>query len=161
MTDSRHRQLSRIFQRKIEDDEHARAAISADPGVLASALFLEAVESDDVTSVEGALGYLADVYGYEVAGTVIPAGTTLAEPSSADLAELVAVMRDEGVDVIFANTANPTALAEAVAGEVGGNTQVVSLFVESLGEPGSGAEDYISMMRTNAELISGALTARS
>lgn len=60
MTDSRHRQLSRIFQRKIEDDEHARAAISADPGVLASALFLEAVESDDVTSVEGALGYLAD-----------------------------------------------------------------------------------------------------
>ena len=124
---------------------------------------LESVPADQrvlVTDHE-ALGYLADVYGYEVAGTVIPAGTTLAEPSSADLAELVAVMRDEGVDVIFANTANPTALAEAVAGEVGGNTQVVSLFVESLGEPGSGAEDYISMMRTNAELISGALTARS
>ena len=124
---------------------------------------LESVPADQrvlVTDHE-ALGYLADVYGYEIAGTVIPAGTTLAEPSSADLAELVAVMRDEGVDVIFANTANPTALAEAVAGEVGGNTQVVSLFVESLGEPGSGAEDYISMMRTNAELISGALTARS
>ena len=120
---------------------------------------LEAVPADKrvlVTDHE-ALGYLADAYGYEIAGTVIPAGTTLAEPSSADLAELVEVMRAEGVQVIFANTANPTALAEAVAGEVGGDVQVVSLFVESVGEPGSGAEDYISMMRTNAELISSNL----
>lgn len=105
-----------------------------------------------------ALGYLAEAYGYEIAGTVIPAGTTLAEPSSADLAELVNVMRAEGVRVIFANTANPSAVADAVAAEVGGDVTVVPLFVESLGEPGSGAEDYISMMRANAELISGALT---
>lgn len=104
-----------------------------------------------------ALGYLAEAYGYEIAGTVIPAGTTLAEPSSADLAELVKVMQDEGVTVIFANTANPTTLSEAVAAEVGEDVQVVSLFVESVGEPGSGAEDYISMMRTNAELISSNL----
>lgn len=120
---------------------------------------LEAVPADKrvlVTDHE-ALGYLADAYGYEIAGTVIPAGTTLAEPSSADLAELVEVMQAEGVTVIFANTANPTALAEAVAGEVGGDVQVVSLFVESVGEPGSGAEDYVSMMRTNAELISSNL----
>ena len=60
MTDSRHRQLSRIYQRPIEDDEDARAAIAAEPGVLASGLFLEAAESDDVTSVETALEYLAD-----------------------------------------------------------------------------------------------------
>lgn len=60
MSDSRHRQLSRIYQRPIEDDENARAAISAEPGVLASALFLEAVESDDVTSTEAARQYLND-----------------------------------------------------------------------------------------------------
>jgi hypothetical protein len=60
VTDSRHRQLSRIYQRPIEDDEDARAAIAAEPGVLASGLFLEAAESDDVTSVETALEYLAD-----------------------------------------------------------------------------------------------------
>jgi zinc/manganese transport system substrate-binding protein len=106
-----------------------------------------------------ALGYLADVYGYEVAGTVIPAGTTLAEPSSADLAELVKVMQDEGVRVVFANTADPTALSDAVAAEVGDDVKVVSLYVGSLGGPGSGAEDYISMMRTNADLIAGALTS--
>ena len=60
MTDSRHRQLSRVYQRPIEDDGDARAAIAADPGILASALFLEAVESDDVTGVKSARSYLAD-----------------------------------------------------------------------------------------------------
>lgn len=122
---------------------------------------LESVPADQriLVTDHDALGYLADVYGYEVAGTVIPAGTTLAEPSSADLAELVQVMQDEGVRVIFANTADPSALSDAVAAEVGGDVQVVQLYVGSLGEPGSGAEDYISMMRTNAELISSALNA--
>ncbi|MDA2987787.1 MAG: metal ABC transporter substrate-binding protein [Actinomycetota bacterium] len=122
---------------------------------------LESVPADQriLITDHDALGYLADAYGYEIAGTVIPAGTTLAEPSSADLAELVKVMQDEGVQVIFANTADPSALSDAVAAEVGGDVQVVQLFVGSLGEPGSGADNYISMMRTNAELISNALNA--
>ncbi len=122
---------------------------------------LESVPADKriLVTDHDALGYLADVYGYEVAGTVIPAGTTLAEPSSADLAELVKVMQDEGVRVVFANTADPTALSDAVAAEVGDDVKVVSLYVGSLGGPGSGAEDYISMMRTNADLIAGALTS--
>ena len=122
---------------------------------------LEAVPADQriLVTDHDALGYLADVYGYEIAGTVIPSGTTLAEPSSADLVELVDVIEDEGVQVIFANTADPTTLADAVAAEAGTDVQVVTLFVGSLGGPGSGAEDYVSMMLTNAELISGALNA--
>ena len=122
---------------------------------------LESVPADQriLVTDHDALGYLADVYGYEIAGTVIPSGTTLAEPSSADLVELVAVIEDEGVQVIFANTADPTTLADAVAAEAGTDVQVVTLFVGSLGGPGSGAEDYVSMMLTNAELISGALNA--
>ena len=64
MTDPRHRQLSRIYQRPIEDDEDARAAVAADPGVLASALFLECAESDDVTSVEAARNYCAERLDY-------------------------------------------------------------------------------------------------
>lgn len=122
---------------------------------------LESVPADQriLVTDHDALGYLADVYGYEIAGTVIPSGTTLAEPSSADLVELVDVIEDEGVQVIFANTADPTTLADAVAAEAGTDIQVVTLFVGSLGGPGSGAEDYVSMMLTNAELISGALNA--
>ena len=122
---------------------------------------LESVPADQriLVTDHDALGYLADVYGYEIAGTVIPAGTTLAEPSSADLAELVEVIQQEGVQVVFTNTADPSALSDAVAAEVGGDVQVVNLYVGSLGGPDSGAEDYLSMMRTNADLISSALTS--
>lgn len=122
---------------------------------------LESIPADQriLVTDHDALGYLADVYGYEIAGTVIPAGTTLAEPSSADLAELVEVMQQEGVQVVFTNTADPSALSDAVAAEVGGDVQVVNLYVGSLGGPDSGAEDYLSMMRTNADLISSALTS--
>ena len=123
---------------------------------------LESVPTDQriLVTDHDSLGYLAEAYGYEIAGTVIPAGTTLAEPSSAELADLVQVMQDEGVRVIFANTADPTALSDAVASEVGGDVQVVELYVGSLGEPGSDGEDYLSMMRTNATLISNALNGQ-
>jgi hypothetical protein len=57
-------QLSRIFQTDIATNEAARAAISARPGDFASALFLEAADSDDVTSVESARGYLEDRLSY-------------------------------------------------------------------------------------------------
>ena len=120
---------------------------------------LESVPADKrilVTDHE-ALGYLADVYGYEIAGTVIPAGTTLAEPSSADLAALVATIKAEGITAIFSNTSSPTALAEAVAAESGTSIKVIPLYVESLGEPGSPAATYIDMMRTNAQLIAEGL----
>lgn len=104
-----------------------------------------------------AFGYLAARYGFEVTGVVIPGGSTLAEPSSAELAALVEIMESEGVRVIFAETSQPTALAEAVAAELGGDVDVVELFTESLGPPGSGAETLSKMLLTNAERISAAL----
>lgn len=104
-----------------------------------------------------ALGYLADAYGYEVVGTVIPGGSTLGQPSSADLADLVATMRAEGVTTIFSGVGNPAAVADAVAAELGDDVQVVSLYEGSVGEPGSGAETYIGMMKANASAIASAL----
>ena len=59
--------------------------------------------------------------------------------------------------MIFAETTQPTRLAELVAAEVGDDIQVVSLYTESLGEPGSGAETLVGMLLTNAELITEAL----
>ena len=115
------------------------------------------VENRILVTDHDALGYLADLYGYEVAGTVIPAGTTSASPSSADLAALVATIKAEGVTAIFANTAEPTALADAVAAEIGGNVSVITLYVGSLGGPDSPAATYIDMMRTNAALIAQGL----
>ncbi len=120
---------------------------------------LESVPADQriLVTDHDALGYLADTYGYEVAGTVIPSGSTLAEPSSADLAKLVETIKAEGITTIFANVAQPSALAEAVAAETGTDVQVVPLYVESLGAPDSPAATYIDMMRTNATLISTGL----
>jgi len=104
-----------------------------------------------------AFGYFADRYGFEVIGAVIPGGSTLAEPSSAELAELVEVMEQAGIAAIFAETTEATALAEAVAAELGGDVEVVELFTESLGMPGSGAETLQEMLVTNAGRISEAL----
>lgn len=120
---------------------------------------LESVPADRRVLItdHDALGYLADAYGFEIAGTVIPSGTTLAEPSSADLQALVELIGAEGVRAIFANSTEPTALADAVAAEAGSDVSVVTLYVDSLGEPGSGADTYIGLMQTNAQLIADAL----
>jgi len=104
-----------------------------------------------------ALGYFAERYGFEVIGSVIPGPTTLDQPSSAELAALVATMREAGVAVVFAETSDSAALAEAVAAELGQETRVVALFTESLGPPGSGADTVAGMLLTNARLIADAL----
>jgi zinc/manganese transport system substrate-binding protein len=106
-----------------------------------------------------ALGYFAARYRFEVIGTVIPGGSTLGDPSSEDLASLVATMRELGVTVVFAETTRPSVLAEAVAAELGGEVQVVELFTGSLGEPGSGAETLIDMLRLDATRIAETLTS--
>lgn len=103
-----------------------------------------------------AFGYFAAAYGYTVAATVIPGGSTLSKPSSAEMARLVTTIRETGVPAIFSNTTVPEALVEALAGEVG-DVEVVPLFEASLGGPGSGAETYQAMMTTNAGRISAAL----
>jgi zinc/manganese transport system substrate-binding protein len=105
-------------------------------------------------------GYFADRYGFEVVGTVIPSGTTQAEPSSAELEDLAALIVEESVPAIFSETTQSDGLASSLADMVG-EVEVVSLYTESLGEEGSGAETYLAMMRTNAELIAGALAGSS
>lgn len=120
---------------------------------------LSVVEPADrllVTNHE-ALGYFADRYDFEVVGTVVPGGSTLGDPSSEALAALVATMRDLDMTVVFAETTQPSALADAVADELGGEVEVVELFTGSLGEAGSGAETLIDMLRTNASRIARAL----
>ena len=103
------------------------------------------------------LGYFADRYDFDIVGTVIPGGSSLGDPSSAALADLVRVIRQEQVPAIFAETSEPDALAAAVAAEVGSDVAVVQLYTGSLGEPGSGAETLIGLLLTDAERIAEAL----
>ncbi len=104
-----------------------------------------------------ALGYFADRYGFEIIDTVIPGGATLAEPSSAELAALVDRIRETGAPALFAETIEPTVLAEALAAEAGSGIEVVELYTGSLGEPGSGADTLIGMLREDARRIADAL----
>ena len=104
-----------------------------------------------------ALGYFAARYGFQVVGTVIPGGATLAEPSSAELAALVERIRETGTPAIFAEATEPQALAEAIATEAGADVAVVVLDVGSLGDPDSDSATLIDMLIHNAELIAAAL----
>lgn len=106
------------------------------------------------------LGYLADRYDFEVLGTVVP-GSTQAEADARSFSELATTIAEAGVSVIFAENIDSTRLAEQLASEVGGRSdldvEVVGLYTDALGEPGSGAETYLELMRTNATTISEAL----
>ena len=104
-----------------------------------------------------ALAYFADRYEFEIVGTVIPATSTMAETNPAQLAELAEVIEHEGVPAIFAENLHNSDDAEVLAARVGA-VEVVTLYTGSLGPPGSGAEDYLGFMRTNAQLITDALT---
>lgn len=106
----------------------------------------------------GSFGYFAARYGWEIVGTVIPGGSSLADPSSAELAELVETINDLGVRAIFVETSGPDTLARVVAEVVGEQVEVVELHTESLGEPGSEAGTLIGMLLENARRITDSLT---
>ncbi len=131
----------------MDTDDEVREILSAVPA-----------EQRVLVTDHDAFGYVAEAYDFEVVGTVIPSGSTLAEPSSEELTELVETIEHEGVSAIFSNSAEPSDLSDAVAAEVGTDIEVVELYVGTLGEEGSGAETYAGMMTTNAQRIADALS---
>lgn len=109
-----------------------------------------------------ALGYLAARYDFEVVGTVIPGSSTQAEADARGFAELVEVVEETGVPAVFAENTDATTLADQLASEVIGrgdlDLEVVRLYTDGLGEPGTGAETYPGLLRTTATLIADALS---
>lgn len=81
------------------------------------------------------LGYLADRYGLELIGTVIPSSTSQAEASAAQMAALAADIREEGVDVVFTEVGTPRSVVDAIGREAG--ARVVELPSHSLPDDGS------------------------
>jgi zinc/manganese transport system substrate-binding protein len=137
-------------------DTYAATLLSTDDAI-EDTLAPIAQEQRRMVTNHDALGYFADRYDLAIIGTVVPGGSSLADPSSAELADLVETMRREDVNVIFAETTQPAALAEAVASELGEEVRVVELYTGSLGEPGSGADTLAGMLVTNARRIADAL----
>lgn len=144
------------------DDRYAEcgtqvaADITETEGAVIATLAAIPAEDRILVTDHDSLAYFAQAYDFEIAGVVVPGGSTLAEPSSAELAELTEVVQSTGVPAIFVNTASPTDLADALANEVG-EIAVVPLYIGSVGGPESGAETYQDMMTSNANAIADAL----
>ena len=127
-------------------------------GEIAAVLAAVPTGQRNLVTSHDAFGYFADRYGFEIVGTVIPGGSTMAEPSSAELSDLIGTIEAAGVPAIFTDAAESARLAEALAGELGADVEVVSLHTGTLGEPGSDSGTLIGMLMTNARLIAGALS---
>lgn len=112
-------------------------------------------ERRKLVTTHEAFGYYADAYDFEIVGVIIPGGTTLAEPSASDLAELAHAIEESGMPAIFAEVSNPTTLARAVSDEVGRPIEIVDLISDALTED---VQTYVEMIRTNTDRITEALT---
>ncbi len=104
--------------------------------------------------------YFAQLYGFEVVGTIIPSVGTEMEVGAGMLAQLVDTIRDRGVNAIFTETTVMTDKLAAGIAQEAGVAVVVQLYTGSLGGPDSGAETYLDMMRHNVETIVQALSTQ-
>jgi ABC-type Zn uptake system ZnuABC Zn-binding protein ZnuA len=98
--------------------------------------------------------YYAERYGLEQLGAVFPINPS-SEPSAQDIAALEETIQEYGVPAVFAETTANPKLVQQVAGDTG--VGLVPLYSGSLGEPGSGAETYVLMIRFDTEAIVEAL----
>jgi ABC-type Zn uptake system ZnuABC Zn-binding protein ZnuA len=98
-----------------------------------------------------AMGYFAQHYGFEVAGSVIPSLSSSAAPSAKDMAGLIDKIKQFHVPAVFLDTADNSTLAKQIADETGVKV-VDDLHLESLTE-GAPAATYIDMMKYNVSRI--------
>jgi zinc/manganese transport system substrate-binding protein len=102
------------------------------------------------------LGYFAERYNFDIAGVLIEGGSTLAEPSSQELAALITEIEARGLTTLFGNYHVPSDLLDSIAAE-SGDVQVVPLYLGSIGEQESEFGTYQDMMRANARAMASAL----
>jgi len=101
------------------------------------------------------LGYFAARYDFEIIGALVPSTSSLAAPSSRDIADLIALIRENSIPAIFIQPGGPAGLADTVASQVGFPVEVVEVRIESLG-PGADSS-YRGMMLELARSIGDAL----
>ena len=98
-----------------------------------------------------AMGYFAERYKFEVAGSVIPSFSSNAAPSAQEMAGLIDEIKKLRAPAIFMDTADNDTLARQVANETG--VMIVNdLHLESLTD-GAPAGTYLDMMRHNVSRI--------
>ncbi len=132
-----------------------RAELDALDAELAAMVAPLPIERRKLITDHESFGYLADAYGFEVVGTIIPSLSTLASPSAAQLAALLDQVEEEGVPALFVGTTVSPSLAEQLANDAG--ITVATLYTGSLSDESGPAASYLELMRHNMGVITDAL----
>ena len=109
-----------------------------------------------VVSSHDAFGYFGAAYGVEFAAA--QGVSEDAEPSAAELKQLIDQIRAEHIKVLFFENALNPRLIEQIARETGavvGGT----LYADALSAPGGPADSYLGMFRHNVPLLRDAMLA--
>ena len=109
-----------------------------------------------LVTTHDALTYYADAYGLEIGGA-LQGVTTEEQPTAARIAELSSEIKTTGVPKIFAETTTNPKLIETVAREANVEISDKELYSDELGGPGTGADTYQGMLKTNTCAITSGL----
>jgi ABC-type Zn uptake system ZnuABC Zn-binding protein ZnuA len=113
------------------------------------------VEQRLLVTNHDAFTYFIDAYDLTFVGSVIPSFDDNAEPSAAEIDDLVAKIRATGVKAVFSEASISPKAAETIASEAG--VAVYSgdeaLYGDSLGVAGSDGETYLGSQEHNARRI--------
>ena len=102
-------------------------------------------------------GAFAGAYGYEIAGVMLESHSTEgADAPAGHVADLVKVIDERDIPAVFPDTPGGEEQLKPLA-EAAGVEIAPSLYVDTLGDEGSGAETYIDMMKHNVDTIVTAL----
>lgn len=105
------------------------------------------------------MGYLADRYGLKVVGNVINGLSTDREPTTRELANLIAGIKKNHVKAIFTeNTLNPR-LAQSISKATGVKI-APPLYTDALSPAGTAGSTYLGAFRSNVDTLVGALKQR-
>ncbi len=107
-----------------------------------------------VISFHDAFPYFAARYGLTIDGSIVDAPGQ--DPSAAQVAAIVKVVREKGVKAIFAEAQFNEDLARTIADETGARV-VSSLYTDSVGD--APQDTYVGMMRWNVDQVLEVLAA--
>ena len=136
-------------------DEYIRELQSLDSEIRQQ---VAAIPTDrrQLVTTHDTFGYFAERYGFQVSSVMGTISSEAADPSAAQIAEIVNHLRSSRINAVFAeNILNPQ-VTEQVAAEAGVNI-VRTLFTDALGDAGSEGDTYLRMMRSNVKNIVEAL----
>jgi ABC-type Zn uptake system ZnuABC Zn-binding protein ZnuA len=100
-------------------------------------------------------GYLASHYHFDLVGAVIPSTSSTAEPSAQEIAALEETVKKYNVPAVFVANEVNASVAKRLTADTG--IKLVSVYVESLSQPGGPADTYVAFMQYNAAAITNGL----